>query len=423
MRIGIQTWGTEGDVRPFFALARALVQRGHTVRLHYTNIDGRSFDGLAAGCGVDARAVAGEYFRTNREKVTARLEELFAMSSPLRQIRGILEASMDPVIDEMFDAASELAADSDLVVGHFMTHPAGAAAAKHRRPYVLVSLQPVLPSRHYAPVGTPDLGRFVNPILWRILGVVLESILRDRVNHVRARGGLTPVRGLLAATLDHAKLVLTAVSPTLFPRPKDWDPRIQISGFLGVDDAAEPWQPEPSLSTFLDAGAPPAFLSFGSMFTLGEQKTLESVRAMVGALVLAGARGVIQAPEHIAITSPSHDSVHFITRAPHAQLFPRCAVIVHHGGAGTTQSAMLAGRPSVVVPHAADQFFWGDRLHVHGFGAKPLNRNALTAESLAVRIRATLDDVAMRARSLEASSRIRAEDGATCAAEHIEGVF
>src|SRR5262249_49362938 len=43
---------------------------------------------------------------------------------------------------------------------------------------------------------------------------------------------------------------------------------------------------------------------------------------------------------------------------PHSWLFPKTAAIVHHGGAGTTGAALLAGKPSVIIPQAVDQPFW-----------------------------------------------------------------
>ena len=423
MRIGLQTWGTEGDIRPFFALTQALAARGHEVRLLYTNIEGRTHDALAAGCGIDARSVASDYFLANREEVAARLAAVFAVSNPLRQIRGILEAAMDPVVDALFDAGLELAAKSDALVGHFITHTAGAAAAVHQRPYVIVSLAPVLPSAHYAPIGTPDLGRLLNPLLWKLMGRTLESVMRDRVNRTRTRAGLPLVQNLLGSTLDHAILALTAVSPTLFPRPVDWDPRIQVPGFLSIPEAAEAWEPEPGLRAFLEADSPPAFLSFGSMLNIVGEPAVDAVQAMVGAVEIAGARGVIQAPPHIVAKLATSDRVHFITRAPHARLFPSCSVIVHHGGAGTTHSAMLAGRPSIVVPHVADQFFWGDRLRVRGIGSKPLPRTKLTAAALASRLRATIDDAKMRDKAEEAGIAIRAETGPARAAELIEAAI
>ena len=38
MKIGIQTWGSEGDVRPFVALAGGLSEAGHEVTLAVTDV-------------------------------------------------------------------------------------------------------------------------------------------------------------------------------------------------------------------------------------------------------------------------------------------------------------------------------------------------------------------------------------------------
>ncbi len=48
-----------------------------------------------------------------------------------------------------------------------------------------------------------------------------------------------------------------------------------------------------------------------------------------------------------------------ISAVPHKWLFPRCACVVHHGGAGTTGAGLLAGRPTAILPVFADQQFWG----------------------------------------------------------------
>ncbi len=41
--------------------------------------------------------------------------------------------------------------------------------------------------------------------------------------------------------------------------------------------------------------------------------------------------------------------------APYAHVLPRCRLVIHHGGMGTTHSVLLHGLPQIVVPHAADQ--------------------------------------------------------------------
>ena len=64
-------------------------------------------------------------------------------------------------------------------------------------------------------------------------------------------------------------------------------------------------------------------------------------------------------------------------------MFPRCSVIVHHGGAETTQAAVLAGKPSVVVARGFDQPYWGNQLKAMGAGGNVLNRTTVTATQLA----------------------------------------
>jgi len=41
---------------------------------------------------------------------------------------------------------------------------------------------------------------------------------------------------------------------------------------------------------------------------------------------------------------------------PQAELLPRCSVIVHHGGAGTTFGALAHGVPQVILPQGADNY-------------------------------------------------------------------
>lgn len=57
MRIGLQTWGSEGDVQPFTALAAELVGVGHEVTLLVTDNAGRDYSGLAQRFGYKLIAV------------------------------------------------------------------------------------------------------------------------------------------------------------------------------------------------------------------------------------------------------------------------------------------------------------------------------------------------------------------------------
>ncbi len=47
--------------------------------------------------------------------------------------------------------------------------------------------------------------------------------------------------------------------------------------------------------------------------------------------------------------------------APYDHVLPRCEIAIHHGGIGTTHSAVVHGVPQIIVPHAADQRLQGRR--------------------------------------------------------------
>jgi UDP:flavonoid glycosyltransferase YjiC (YdhE family) len=71
--------------------------------------------------------------------------------------------------------------------------------------------------------------------------------------------------------------------------------------------------------------------------------------------------------------------------APFSKIFPRAAVVIHHGGIGTCAQAMAAGVPQVVMPLAFDQFDNAARLQKLGL-AVVLPAQRFTARRAAMAI-------------------------------------
>lgn len=420
MRIGLQTWGTEGDIRPFFALAHALKQRGHDVCLFYSNVEGRDLTALRRASGIEAREIGGAYFRQHRDSIAARARENFRIGNPIKQLNRIFEDTLDPIADEMYEAGQQLAAQSQLIVAHFLAHPVISAAEAAARPYSVLAFAPVFPTRHHPPMGAPRLGPLLNPLLWWVADLAMDSILKERVNPLRERAGLPSVRNASAQLLQRSRQALLAMSPQLMSRPADWDARIQLCGFLSLQEDGQDGELDPQLLRFLNAGPPPAFFSLGSMANLDAERAAAAAHAMVEATSRLGARAIVQLPEAVLAKAQLAPNIHYLARAPHALLFPRCSVLVHHGGAGTTHAALRAGRPSIVVPHIADQFFWADLIQRLGIGAKPLPATAFDSKQLETRLRdvAANPDMVTRAEAL--SQKLRAEHGARLACEYLE---
>ena len=61
-------------------------------------------------------------------------------------------------------------------------------------------------------------------------------------------------------------------------------------------------------------------------------------------------------------------NVRHIEYAPFRKLFPRCTVVVHHGGIGTIAAALASGTPQLLIPQAYDQFDNAIRVRALGAG-------------------------------------------------------
>jgi UDP:flavonoid glycosyltransferase YjiC (YdhE family) len=229
---------------------------------------------------------------------------------------------------------------------------------------------------------------------------------------VRAQLGLPPIQRIYDE-LDRSVLDLVVMSPTLFPRPDDWPQKAHVSGFLNAPPGeVSPLSPE--LEAFLAAGEPPLYVTFGSMSAV-ERDPTAVVQIIEEAVAQAGCRAIVQSE----VPRPSLPHLFHTGPAPHAQIFPRCAAIVHHGGVGTTQAAMRAGRPSVIVAHIADQFLWGQQLERLGVAPPHLSRRRLSPAGLARAMRAASRDAAMRAQAERLGQAMQGEDGVQRAVELI----
>ena len=165
------------------------------------------------------------------------------------------------------------------------------------------------------------------------------------------------------------------------------------------------------LAAFLDAGAPPVYVGFGSMPMRASEDVarvaIEAIRAQ-GRRVLVG-RGWAD----LALID-DRDDCFAVGEVNQQALFGRVAAVVHHGGAGTTTTAARAGAPQVVVPQIADQPYWAGRVAELGIGAAH-DGPTPTFESLSAALGTALAPET-RARATAVAGTIRT-DGATVAAK------
>ena len=423
MRIGIQTWGSEGDIRPMIALGHGLVERGHDVELVYTDIAARNYEAVGAALGMRVRAVATPVVPGIDETNRIGLKILHARDQ-LTQTKIIFDELLKPVERQLYDAATELCQRSDLLVGHFVLHHLRAAAELAGKPEVSVTFaHTMVPSRHIHPQDAPRLGEWANLLEWRFGRLAINLVFRPAVNRLRRRAGLRPIADLMLDGWTSHLLNLIAVSPAVCTRPPDWPAWNRVSGFL----ALPPTQHEaisPELAGFLADGPPPVFMGFGSLMPWQSSQLTEIVALMKEAARLADCRAIIQA-DAVALPSAGaagDDRVMVVSRTPHAQVFPQCAAVVTHCGAGTTQTTLKAGVPAIPVPHISDQFQWADELRRIGVAPAAVPRRRLTAARLAARIREVLQQPRFAENARQIQARMKDDDGPRTAARLIDEV-
>lgn len=413
MRVGIQTWGSDGDIRPMLALAGAVARAGHDVRMVASSADDTDYAALAARLRVPLTMVP--------ERMNAPLGEIAARAgggqNQFKLMREVLAATFYPHLDAMYAAALELCAWSDVMVAHYGTWFVRVAAWKTGARLATAVLWPgMVPTRDEPPVWFPRIPG-LNRAQWRLVVAFAGVICKKGANDLLRREGLPPVRVAIPDLLLSDRLNLLAASPALWPRASDWDERHQVCGAFEMPDDAEPWQPSADLSAFLESGAPPAFLSFGS----SEQVDPARCRALlVEGARRAGVRAVIQLKSERRTEGHRDGDLYFLPRAPHARLFPRCSFVVHHGGAGTTHTVARAGVPSLAVYFSDEQRSWGDRLARLGLAPPPLSYFRTTPDAVAARIRAGLGSSEMRSRAAATASRMVGEDGPAAAVKLLE---
>lgn len=415
MKIGMLTWGSHGDIRPFLALADGLQSAGHEVHLVITSLEAGTYDKVRSAAGARITVLTPHTLSAVEAEQVG--QAAYRIRDPMKQISTLLRLAFAPAEDAMFEAAQRLAAESDLLIGHYFAHPLQIAAEHVGKPYVSVLLTHAgIPSAYAHPLGVDWLGKAGNRFLWWLSRSMLNRTLRHYPDRLRRQLGMAPVRDLVQDVWLSRFLTLVAVSPQICTRQPDWPASVQVCGFLDRPNCELEGALPSTLSAFLAAGEAPVFMTLGSWMPKDVAGQTAALRLFTDAARQAGCRAIIQCHDWRACGFESDGQLLYIAAAPHQQVFPHCRAIVHHGGAGTTQSATLAGKPSVVIANISEQEHWGQELRRMGIGGKPLKRRSVTPAALAAQIRRA---PAMGERARAVAQAMREENGVAEAVRRI----
>ncbi|MEN8207993.1 MAG: glycosyltransferase [Candidatus Fermentibacteria bacterium] len=421
VKFGIQSWGSEGDNRPLLALAAGLSAAGHEVDLVISSIEGQNYSDHAERIGIRLRQTRSLNYST--EELQNMAKQVIAQRNSLSQFRSVLDHLFNPLIEDIFRESKRLSAISDAVIGHFAVYPLSIAAESARIPHITVTTTPsVVPSASLRHPGIPWMGKKVNSLIWKAGSMLISRIITDDVNRMRKSEGLAFKKNTFSSMIESRLLNLVQASPQLVDRAPDWGSHNRLSGNLTLPcESMDQSLPE-KVEKFLREGPPPLFVSFGSMMVF-EPCNSKTIQLTAAAAVDTGFRAIIQYDGLIAPhILPGHDIL-LVGKMPHELIVPRCCGIVHHGGAGTSHTAVRSGVPSIVVMFAVDQFYWGNLLTEKGVAAAAIKRRKLTRRKLADAMLKLKSNPLFKMNSARIGSRLKTEDGVSRAVDIIEEII
>lgn len=402
MKINLIAFGTRGDVQPAVALAHGLRNAGHEVVIFCgTNfVPWVESHGFNAHPGLDMDAMMSTEDAVEwSERGTNPTVQLRVMRKLLHEHSGDMTRSLEAHGGEC-----------DLLVSGFVSTPfAQVVAEKHNVPLIEAALQPYRATRSAAaslnPITKRDsrLNRWFGLFAQRMIGRMVQK----PVAQMRARLSMPPVSALDIARRMREIPVINGYSRHVVPHPPDYPELSATVGYWFLDES-DKWEPPASLTQFLSDSVPPVYIGFGSM---SSRDPAGLFGLICDAVEIAGVRAVVISRWAVENRAAVPDSVYVLDRAPHDWLMPRVSAVVHHGGAGTTAAGLRAGKPSLIVPHMADQPFWGRRVYELGAGPEPILKPVLTRESLAFRLKELVATPLYASRAAELGERIRVEDG------------
>ena len=285
---------------------------------------------------------------------------------------------------EMNATLRSLTEDSDLILTGTTYQEVAANVAEYRDvPLAALHYFPARANSHVLPLPLPSA---VVRQGWAVMEWVHWRALKDAEDAQRRDLGLpqATVRAV-RRIVEGGTLEIQAYDELFFPGLADeWGGTRPFVGAmtLGLGSAQDD-----EVASWITAGRAPIYFGFGSMPVASPADAVAMITAACAeigerALISAGAWDLdgIRPAEHVKI----------VRSVNHAEVFPLCRAVVHHGGAGTTAAGIRAGVPSVILWVGADQPFWAkqvERLKVGVYG----RFSKTTTESLTQALRTVLE--------------------------------
>lgn len=448
MLLSIVVNGSRGDIQPYIALALVLKTK-YNVRI-LTSVGHKSF---VEDFGLHhVKVWNGDVEKMMKTDKDVRAPMINGDVKTFYKVLG--EKSKSSAKDHVALIADELQTNRPdlLIVGTLADYYEFYSRLVLKLPTIRVSLQMMGFNEEHAPSGLPTLpgGKHLETVMgiharsfdgWRHLDkeminlglLSLESTLSKEyyLTEMEQRTlGTSSVKQIVCQSKLFKNILFPAAGENFIytgPCILDGNQQKKNNSNFGGNDT------EIMINEFIerDCDRKPVYCGWGSMIAKSSKDLVEFA---VKSLMISGERGLIlggyadltldtlkKATDDEVLIAYAEDNVLFVDKASHENLFPRMKCIVHHGGSGTTQTALRSGVPTIITPVFLDQFdhaYVVEKLGV-GIGFKDQIQH-VSAESLGEAIKSVVNDGKIALRSKEVASKIITEDGKYAVAAEID---
>ncbi|MFE3455746.1 glycosyltransferase [Nonomuraea sp. NPDC059194] len=393
-------WSGGGVVPPVLSVARALCERGHSVRV----LADRSLHDEVAASGAEPIAWTTAPQGDVADPATDILKD-FEARTPMGAFARLRDRIVcGPAADYARDTLAELhTRPADVLVTDFPllgTITAGEAAgtpvvalATTIYPFPTPGAPPFGPGLRPA---TGTLGRLRDRVLTGLTMKPWEKGL-PALNAARVANDLPPIDSVIDAFGRIDRLLV--LSPRTLDYPSRRFPDYVRHVGARLDDPA--WAGELELP---DGDAPLALVSLSSSF-MSQAPLLGRIAEALGTLPVRGL--MTTGPAVDPATIPAPGNVLVTTAAPHSTALRHAAVTITHAGHGTVVKSLAAGVPLVCVPLGRDQAEVARRVELAGAGIT-VRKNA-SASTIAHAVGRVLHDPSYQHAAQRLAAEIAAE--------------
>ncbi len=376
----LHSFGSLGDLHPFIALGLGLEAKGHKASIATSE----SYRNRVEQTGLGFYPI-----RPNINPNDPAL--LKKIMHPNTGTQYVFKELTLPHLKETYKDLSRAASQADALISSTITFAAPIVAETTNIPWISTVFAPVSffsahdPSVLNLPLNNwvSKSGPYINQKFFNI-GKTLTDPWAKPLYEYRKSLGLQKGQNPFFDGQHSPRCALALFSSHFAAPQTDWPQHSQATGFVFYD--APEQNQNTALEDFLNTGEAAIVFTLGSAavyaagdFYLRAAQTAQQLGCR--AVLLVGKNEQQQLPKEIP------KNIFVTDYAPYSQIFPKAAAIVHQGGIGTTAQALRAGKPSLVMPFAHDQFDNGLRIKRIGAG------QTIPKQSSAKKMAATLEEI------------------------------